>query len=301
MTTVAETENNAPAAAPATAPAVSVDLAAQTPAPVTTATTEPGNTPPATTVAPNAEAGNNTTGDPNFVLPEAFKDDPALKKFNSLEGLMKSYKELETKIGEKNLPPDLNTATEQEREAFYAKMRPAAATDYSFGEESEPAIVGPMSDSFYRNGVSKAQGDAIISDYNKLETELYNQTNGQPGWEAEMKKSFGDNYQEKTAAVLETMKDFLAVDDQKVVSEKLPNAYLGVMTRFADKLFQAYGVKEKAPNLKGNPSEVPKVDMTTKRAELREQHSKLKANPYHDPAELEAIQNELNDTYKQGK
>lgn len=257
--------------------------------PVTTEP-KPGETSPATTTEP-------PTGD--FQLPEEYKDKPWAAKVKSLDDLYKQIDTLDALKGKKSIPPDLAKATPEEREAFYAQLRPASPDEYVFPETPLPMPDGMKSavtDMFMKNGISAVQANEIIKSYNELGRQQTEAMFDPKGFESELEKAFGPDWKGITGNVRNSLKGIMSPEDNTML-DNLPNAYLAVMYRTLGNVVQKYGVKETDQAHFNAPGTAAPTDVNAQRAELRTQMQAMSGRP-HTETELNALRQKLADTYK---
>lgn len=100
-------------------------------------------------------------------LPDELKNSPSLAKFKDKASLVKSYLEGERALSARVAIPK-ESATEAEWEAFYKKIgRPEdkryRPDDLAVNGEEEEAILARYEDLFHASGLTKRQGQAVLS------------------------------------------------------------------------------------------------------------------------------------------
>jgi hypothetical protein len=121
-------------------------------------------------------------------LSDEFRDNKSLEKFKDLNGLVKSYLNLEKSFNNKIEIPGIDASIE-DRGKFYDRLgRP---TDKKYWKENRDTgheeIVSGYEELFYNQGLSEEQGREIIARMYKLEKE--NTDNFNLAMEAEYKKN----------------------------------------------------------------------------------------------------------------
>lgn len=237
-----------------------------------------------------------------FKVPDAYKDKPWAGKVKSMDDVFKQLDNLDMLVGKKQVVPDLKTATPEQKEAFYAMLRPKDATAYTIPDEVggfpiAPAVKEAVGKMFLANGISEVQGNAVITAYNEVGKAQLAEQFSPEGFEASMKQNFGDDHKTVTGQVRNNIKGMMTPQDQQML-DKLPNAYLGVIYRTLGNVVKHYGVKETdTAHFAGAGGASGGNDINATRAGIRSEMAKMGGQP-HTAEQYQALQQKLADTYK---
>lgn len=133
---------------------------------------QPDNAAPANPAEPQAPAqpdkpqGEATWRDS---LPDDIKASPSLSKFETLEGLAKSYVNLERTLGSEKIPVPKEGDEEGLKRAYKALGWPEKPDEYGFkapeqapeGLNYDPELDQQLAGIFHKHGLSKAQANAV--------------------------------------------------------------------------------------------------------------------------------------------
>lgn len=254
----------------------------------------------------NAPAAPKAPDDPSaFKIPDEYKDKGWAAKVKSLDDLYKQVDELDALKGRKSIVPDLKTASPEDKEAFYAQLRPKDVSEYTFtGDMASPDIKTAVGKMFMENGISATQGNAIIEQYQALGEAEQAKMFDHEGLTATLKAQFGDDWEKVTGTAYNNLKAMMTDQDQKLM-EMMPNAYAGLIYRTlgnTDKavqtMMQRYGVKETSlAHFAGSPSNAAGGDINAVRADLRGQMGRLIAGP-HTADQIQELRTKLAKTYE---
>lgn len=238
-----------------------------------------------------------TEGKPDaFKIPDEYKDKGWAAKVKSLDDLFKQVDSLDALKGKKSLVPDLSKATEEEREAFYAQVRPKDKAEYVFDEDVTPEMKESVGELLYKNGVSATQANEIIKGYRGMEKQLMEAQFSKDGFEQTLKAAFGDDWAKVTGQTRQAIKGLMNASDQAQL-DHLPNAYLGVIYRTLGNVVKAYGIKETdTAHFQDGGSPAPS-DVNAVRQSLRDQMTALSQRPYTEQ-EMQGLRDKLAETYK---
>lgn len=278
--------------APAADPAKPADQAAAKPAdPAAPAAADPAK--PADPAAAKPAEGE-------FKLPDEYKDKSWAAKIKTQDDLYKQLDNLTAAVGKKTVVPNLKDATPEEREAFYSQLRGKDASEYPIPDNkafpTPPETQGVVAKLFMDNGVSPVQAEAIIKGYQELGAKQLAAQFEPEGFKTSMKTAFGDDWENVTGQVRNTIKGMMNADDQKAL-DSIPNHLLGVVYRTLGNTIKAFGVKETdtahfGPGGKAAPSDIASV-----RQGLRDQLAALSMRP-HTEMEKQAIIDQITKSYE---
>ena len=202
-------------------------------------------------------------------------------------------------IGKKSVVPDLAKATPEEREAYYAQLRPASVDEYVFpdtGTPMPPEIKAAVGDMFMKNGVSAVQANEIIKAYNALGEQQTAQLFDPKGFETTLEGAFGKDWKPVVANIRTTLKGLMSPEDNAAL-DNIPNAYLSVLYRTMGNVVQKYGVKETdTAHFQGAGNQTP-ADINVVRDGIRNEMRAMSGRP-HTAQELATLRQKLADTYK---
>lgn len=260
---------------------------------------QPGNSEPKTPVEGNTPV--EPPKDPaalEFKVPEEYKDRPWAKKITSEAELYKQLDNLDKAVGKKAVPPDLATATPEDREAFYAQMRPKDVAEYKFteGVAIDPNMEKGVRDMLAANGISATQGNEVIKAFQTQEQAAVAEMYNPEGMKTALESAFGKDWDKVTKATRTLLKGVMAPEDQAAL-DHLPNPYLSIIYRTLGNVTKAYGITETNMAHMGDGGSVAPVDITSVRNGLRDQMRSLSTKP-HTSAEMQDLKNKLSATYK---
>lgn len=125
---------------------------------------------------------NTETQDWKSNLSDEFKNDPTAEKFKDVDGLFKSYKSLQEKIGKDKVVVPGENASDEERSMFYSAIgRPDTPDSYKIPEETLNKIPPELRNEDERKEFSKVAHETGLTgqQYQKLMDWYYNQTGEQ--------------------------------------------------------------------------------------------------------------------------
>lgn len=301
----------APAAAPSspthvqmpTRPAATPDSAPNAPATAPAASLPPAATEgaPGAETPPAAPTDHNTTtaAATDFKVPDEYKDKAWAGKVKTQDDLWKQLANAQELIGKKSVVPDLAKATPEEREAYYAQLRPASADEYVFpdtGMPMPPEMKTTVTDMFMKNGVSAVQANDIIKAYQDMGNKQLAAMYDPKEFETTLETAFGKDWKAVTGTVRNSLKGMMSEADQKAL-DNLPNAYLATVYRTLGNVVQKFGVKETPGAHFEAPGTAANTDINAVRDGLRKQMSAMSSRP-HTAQELATLRTQLADTYK---
>jgi hypothetical protein len=243
---------------------------------------------------------------PEFKLPDEYKDKAWAGKIKSQDDLYKQIDTLTALVGKKVVVPNLKEATPEDREAFYAQMRGKDAAEYAIPAnpafptppETQPAVAKLFMD----NGVSPVQAEAIIKGYQELGAKQIAQNFDPEGFKTSMTTAFGNDWEKVTGAVRNTITAMMSPEDAKQL-DSIPNHLLGTVYRTlgntikaVDETLKKYGATETFAHLQAPNGKVAATDLVSQRAGLREQMTALSMRP-HTSDEMQTLIKALDETY----
>jgi hypothetical protein len=240
----------------------------------------------------------------SFKIPDEYKDKPWAAKVTSEAELWKQLANTQELIGKKSIVPDLKTATPEDREAFYAQMRPADVSEYQFAGEPVPALKEGLAKAMMENGISATQANPVIAKYQELGQAEQEKLFDPEAFKTTMKTSFGDNWEQSTGVAYNNLKAMMSPEDQAMMGA-LPNPYVSMIYRTlinVDKatqnMMKRYGVKETALAHFSDPAATNNAggDIEGKRATIRGQLAKLTSG-FHTHEQKADLVKQLSDTY----
>lgn len=196
----------------------------------------------------NEEGGNGDAGGgapapiPSFaeIIPQEYKDSPALKDYKDIGSLIKSHLSLQSMVGSSlPMPKDED---ETSWNTVYDKLgRPKTAEEYKFelGEELKEVQLDEnrtkwASQLFHKAGLNNKQANAILNEYVKLEMEQLQQGDKSEEWTEALKKEFGDKFEENTALAARAAKMFGDAETLKWLNESGLGNHPSLVKMFAN-------------------------------------------------------------------
>ena len=123
---------------------------------------------------------NITTNDNNFLdsISEEFRNEPSLKDFKDINGLAKSYINVNRMIGKSDIPNDKSSSEDWNK--YYTKIgRPNTSSEYttekSYNNLNED-FLNNIKETCFNSGITNKQFNNIVSKYIELEQEEQNKT-----------------------------------------------------------------------------------------------------------------------------
>lgn len=301
----ADTGQSATPGQPAAA-APSPEASGAPPSPQVTPSPSPsgGDISPTPAPAPAPAASKDGDTPPAFKLPDEWKDKPWASKIKSEADLYKQLDHLNTAVGKKMVVPDLDNASDAEREEYFKLTRPANGIEaYQFGDSIDPDLKKGMGESLLKHGVSAHVANNIIKDYQAGEAKLLAAQYDPETIKTTMEASFGKDWEVVTGATRNALSKVMSPEDNALM-DNLPNAYIsliyktfGNVLKAVEKVRGDYGIKESAAHILAGSAPAAPLDVNAQRAALRGELGKLSSRP-HTTAEKQAIINKINDTYK---
>lgn len=262
-------------AAPSTTPAAPADPAAPSAPPATDAQppeNKPGETPPAT----------------EYKIPDEFKEKPWASKIKSEADLWKALSGAQELIGKRYLPIDPSNVSPEELAQYKAAHRPADKAEYKFGDDVSDMEREAISNILWEEGVPAWQANKIIENYTKAQSAEIAKLYDKDSYMAEMKKSFGDGFENKVGRVVRTLNQVLSPEDQAAL-ENTPNLHLATIYRAVNTILEKYGVEEAGIAGNSSPGRSGPTDVDKELAENMKQIQELEKNPHHKADDKQAL------------
>jgi hypothetical protein len=218
------------------------------------------------------------------VLPEEIRGEPSLADFKDFGSMAKSFVATKKLVGSDTVKIPGETATDEEKQAFFAKVgRPEKPEGYELkapekmpdGMVYDEQLASKVAARAHKEGISKSQLAAIYDEFLGYQTELVAATNKsvQDAYEAastELKKEYGDKFD----AYVESANKAMVAAGAKELIDKLGLAnHPGIV-----KMFGFFGQKMSQDTLKGPLNGTPAADT---QAQLSKIVNDTK-HPYHD-------------------
>lgn len=188
-----------------------------------------------------------------FAIPEEYKQEGWTQNLKSYDDLWKMNANAQKMVGKKSLLPN-ESSSDEEWQGLYQKMRPESQNDYGleFEDADEKAF---FEKTFYENGVSKKQAQAIASAYKQASAAVNAEMYDKAGYDKMMSERFGDKSGEVQKAVTDLLAKELSQEDQSAI-EAMPNNIVGVLYGVVNTLRERYAIKDSdlAAGQPSNPS-----------------------------------------------
>lgn len=152
-------------------------------------------------------------------LPEDLKANATLSKFETVEGLAKSYTNLETMLGKDKVPVPKDGDTEGWERYYKAGGRPDKFEEYGFakpeklpqGMEYAPDLDNRIAQAFHKSGLNKAQAAAVRGELIAIMSEGHEAQSSQSqialsDGEAKLKSQWGRAYDQNMAIAKSELK-----------------------------------------------------------------------------------------------
>jgi len=264
-------------------------------------TTPADQTPPATPPEPSAQGGEEQPpapaastdprgqnipeptgeGNPDFSVPEDYKEKPWASKVASSEDLWKMADNLQTMVGRKNVAPDFETATPQELESYLAQTRPESPDAYKFdsAEDYQPSgLEDGFAEAFHKNGVHPAIGNQLIQDLQGVLNTASADAYDADKFLGSMEEAFGNGYEAKTNQARQIIEANQNDADKKVM-ETMSNEHLALMYKLTNNLNQSYGINESGLNGEHGTGKIT-PDAGEVKAAIRKEIAELDKRPH---------------------
>lgn len=164
------------------------------------------------TIGDGLQIKQKDTGDWRASLNEDFKNDPAAEKFKDVNGLFKSYKDLEKLVGREKLPVPPENATKEDWELVYSRLgRPDNPEGYEIADEIKNKVPPELHDEqeekafkqkAYELGLNKEQYKNLMDWYyteqgEKLGKMQQTQEKSKKEAETQLRKDWGKAFDSK--------------------------------------------------------------------------------------------------------
>lgn len=232
---------------------------------------------------------------PSFSIPDAHKEKPWAAKIQSSDDMWKIIDNNQALIGKKIVVPDFEKADPKEIEEYIGQLRPKDKTAYKFADDVPEAERTAYSDMLLDVGIPAYQANKLIEKYMGLEKAKVAEMYDKDGFMAELKSSFGDDYEKVSGEVAKTLAANLSADDKQLL-ERVPNKFLGIIYRAAASLNKAYGATESGAQTNTPPGQVSEVNLEKRASELRNEIIAITNKP-HTAEEKQRLVDELNSLY----
>lgn len=177
-----------------------------------------------------------------FNIPDAYKEKNWASKVKSQDDLWKMLDNSQSLIGKKSVVPDFATAKPEEIQTYFESLRPKDKTAYKFDDAIPDEQKAELVDLLYNSNISDKQAELLLKNYNSLQEKLMAKMVDKDDFINRLKTSFGNDYEKKTAPIIEGLRKTLGKSELEVL-DKMPNEYLEVIYKLADKYNQVYGAK----------------------------------------------------------
>lgn len=290
---------------------VSTDTAPGGDTPATQATDTPASDPEGSTRAPIADDSTSDAAD--FAIPDEYKDKSWAQKIKTQDDIFKQIDNLTSLVGKKTIAPiDYSTATAEEITAHHRSIAPENASDYDFGENSDPAFSSAVGEVFKKYGLNTHQGKGLATEINdiaaKMATEQQKKNSDGEDYMKIMQESFGDDHEKIVGVIEKGLKEHVASDSDKKALDDMDNATRAVVDRTVHafmtkyeariaKILKDHGVTETSAQIGGGEGMNSGVDIKAVQKDLRQQLYAMDARP-HTAQEKQILQEKLNATYQ---
>lgn len=262
----------------------------------------------------NAETANSNTREPistpdinnppasaDFQVPEAYKEKGWATKVKSSDDLWKMLDNSQSLIGKKSVVPDFTSLKPEEINTYFEGLRPKEKTAYKFSEHTPEEQRGELAEMFYNSNLSDKQAELLIKQYEAFQEKTIGKMVDKDDFVNRLKTSFGDDYEAKTKPIIEGIRKTLDKQDLEIL-DKMPNEYLAVIYRMADKYNQSYGAKPETGGGANPTNNAPssKEDIAKSAKDLRDKIESLKTRAHTQEEKSALVKQLIELTTKQG-
>jgi hypothetical protein len=244
---------------------------------------------------------------PAFAVPDAYKDKPWAAKVKSPDDLWKQLDGAQGLIGKKVVVPDFEKADPKDIEDYVAQLRPKDKTAYKFDDATPAEQKAALADMLHEVGIPAFQANKLIEKYKAIESAEVAKAFDNTAFIEDVKKAFGDGYEEKFKETTNVLKNLLPPETFKLVDIDAPNIVSATVYKIAAKLqddykalskqlHDKYGAKELGVGGEADPSKTVAVDIKALQKQIRAEIFALDKRP-HTAEEKAALQQRLNATY----
>lgn len=244
-----------------------------------------------TETQPENTAADAGVSQPEFTIPDEYKEKGWAKNIKSLEDLCKMNDNAQVLIGKKTIGIPSEEATEQELTDFYSKIRPQNQADYKVELDGEDKDL--FEKLFYDNGLSQRQAKALVDGYKESVNKALAEMKSEEGYKKELANRFGDKADETVKTVTDFMKKEMSKEDLAAL-EGMPNNILGIMYSLVHTVQERYAVKDTDTGITGKPGVSSKEPDW---AGYNKDAVELAKHP-HSMADLNALRDKHNIPYK---
>jgi len=244
----------------------------------------PQDTPTSEPVA-TPEAPTST----EFTIPDEYKEKSWAGKVKTQDDLYKQLDNLTSLVGKKSLVPEYNPEKPEEFDAFLNRLRPESADKYEFPEGVADEIKSVYGEALHFAGVHPSKVNGVMEIVSKYETEQLAKMQDPVEFDKLTEEAFGANWKKSKDESLAFLRANLPNAE---LLDKLPNAALIDLYKFANKVATEYGAKESGSQAGGGQAPV-KVDMAVQANELLEQITQANAQKPPDFKKLEGLKQQL--------
>ena len=165
--------------------------------------------------------------DPNFTIPEAYREKSWADNIKSVDDLYKQFDNQQEMIGKKFEPPSAD-ASEEDLNAFYDKLRPEKAESYDLSlpegvdlQLSEEQV-GVYKNLFHKHGLTPEQAKGVYADY--IQSEIAAQPTSE-ALDKEFDTMMADKFGDKVNDALKVSARFMGglSEEEKAGLRSLPN------------------------------------------------------------------------------
>lgn len=251
---------------------------------------------------PASTSSEGTADSTTFKLPDEYKDKPWASKIKSESDLWKQVENLQALAGKKTIIPDLSKATPEEREAYYAALRPKSVDEYGLAQLTDdfmlPGVKAALADGMLKEGISPVQAKPILEKLAAASQEAQLAAFDPKNFAAEAEKveGLGKGYEPKV--VQNALKSVLSPDAYAGIMENIPNANLVQIHRAMKEIIDAYGIKESGSHVEAPLGTQKTVDPEARSKELFNEIVALSKRP-HTQEEKQKLIDERNAIFQQ--
>lgn len=219
-------------------------------------------------------------------IPEEFKDQGFVKKYSSMDGLLKAHKAALDKLGERPEELDFANATDEQLNSFYERMRPEDASGYEFREGTSDEEKSAIGNIFHEAGLHPKQGKQVMEKYNAYVEDMYKQQYSEEQFNKSMAVAVGENYSKKLPEIQKSISDAMGGQVVQFI-DKLPSNLRAAFYGYANKMNESFGATETAMN--ASNSDMGSVNWEKRASDAMSALRELERNPNHKQADKDAL------------
>ena len=262
--------------------------------------------------------GTGDQGNKKFVssLPEAYREDPSFKDYDSLESFCKAHKNAQELIGKRQVPN--NESSPEEWNSFVEKCRPESVEAYDFDFEQDKEVMGKMDEgqktyltgmkkAFFEVGITPKQAKQLQEKHDELMFQVVQSNKKLKDLaDTDFEKLAQDSFGDKTDRALEVSKKMIeanVAEPFKAQIDKLSNEQLMIMASVLYNVHTKYisedsSVPEKKPSDNGGEPAMTVDEYRTQMIEVRSELTAARAKNDQDTifkleAKLQEIVNKI--------